>query len=122
MRDNPVTGTAKDLRTRRPIEIFEPEEIRAIAEAARTGLHENAAATGIPAPLLPASRRPCCVRVGEAAQPALPQSPNDYVFCRPDGDPLDSLRRLQPKLTTTERYLHSKPRPDDVAKLTSIFA
>jgi integrase len=25
------------------------------------------------------------------------------------------------KLTTTERYLHSKPRPDDVAKLTSIF-
>ena len=26
------------------------------------------------------------------------------------------------KLTTTERYLHSKPRPDDVAKLTSIFA
>ncbi len=26
------------------------------------------------------------------------------------------------KLTTTERYLPSKPRPDDVAKLTSIFA
>jgi len=25
------------------------------------------------------------------------------------------------KLTTTERYLHSKPRPDDVAKLTTIF-
>jgi integrase len=25
------------------------------------------------------------------------------------------------KLTTTERYLHSKPRPDDVAKLTAIF-
>jgi hypothetical protein len=25
-------------------------------------------------------------------------------------------------LTTTERYLHSKPRPGDSAKLTSIFA
>ncbi len=25
------------------------------------------------------------------------------------------------KLTTTERYLHSKPRPDDVMKLTRIF-
>lgn len=25
------------------------------------------------------------------------------------------------KLTTTERYLHSKPRPDDVAKLTEAF-
>jgi integrase len=25
------------------------------------------------------------------------------------------------KLTTTERYLHSKPRPDDAAKLTRIF-
>jgi integrase len=25
------------------------------------------------------------------------------------------------KLTTTERYLHSKPRPDDVAKLTRIL-
>jgi integrase len=25
------------------------------------------------------------------------------------------------KLTTTERYLHSKPRPDDVSKLTTIF-
>jgi len=24
-------------------------------------------------------------------------------------------------LTTTERYLHSKPRPDDVAKLTKTF-
>jgi hypothetical protein len=26
------------------------------------------------------------------------------------------------KLTTTERYLHSKPRPDGVAKLTNIFS
>jgi site-specific recombinase XerC len=26
------------------------------------------------------------------------------------------------KLTTTERYLHSRPRPDDAAKLTEIFA
>jgi integrase len=26
------------------------------------------------------------------------------------------------KLSTTERYLHSKPRPDDAAKLTAIFA
>jgi hypothetical protein len=25
------------------------------------------------------------------------------------------------KLTTTERYLYSKPRPDDVAKLTKVF-
>jgi hypothetical protein len=25
------------------------------------------------------------------------------------------------KLSTTERYLHSKPRPDDAAKLTRIF-
>jgi hypothetical protein len=25
-------------------------------------------------------------------------------------------------LTTTERYLHSKPRPSDAAKLTAIFA
>ena len=26
------------------------------------------------------------------------------------------------KLTTTERYLHSKPRPTDAATLTAIFA
>lgn len=25
------------------------------------------------------------------------------------------------RLTTTERYLHSKPRPDDGAKLTDVF-
>jgi integrase len=25
------------------------------------------------------------------------------------------------KLSTTERYLHTKPRPDDAAKLTDIF-
>jgi integrase len=88
---------------------------------------------------------------------------NDYVFCRPDGGPLDrsavrtrfvraqkaagvrvrrfhnlrhsfgslAIQQFRPrrrqghdghsKLTTTERYLHSKPRPDDVAKLTTIF-
>lgn len=26
------------------------------------------------------------------------------------------------RLTTTERYLHSKPRPGDAAKLTNVFA
>jgi integrase len=88
----------------------------------------------------------------------------DYVFCRPDGGPLDrsavrtrfvraqeaagvrvrrfhdlrhtfgslAIRRFDlvavkemmghSKLTTTERYLHSRPRPDDAAKLTEIFA
>ncbi len=87
----------------------------------------------------------------------------DYVFCRPDGGPLDRsavrsrfihaqekagvrVRRFHDlrhtfgslaiqrfdlvavkdmmghsKLTTTERYLHSNPRPDDVAKLTRVF-
>ena len=28
----------------------------------------------------------------------------------------------QARLTTTERYLHSKPRPSDAAKLTALFA
>jgi integrase len=88
---------------------------------------------------------------------------DDFVFCRPDGGPLDgsALRRrfirAQEKagmrvrrfhdlrhtfgslairrfdllavkemmghasLTTTERYLHSRPRPTDAAKLTAIF-
>lgn len=88
---------------------------------------------------------------------------DDFVFCRPDGGPLDgsALRRrfirAQEKagvrvrrfhdlrhtfgslairrfdlvavkemmghasLTTTERYLHSRPRPSDAAKLTAIF-
>ncbi|MBS1895670.1 MAG: tyrosine-type recombinase/integrase [Actinobacteria bacterium] len=88
----------------------------------------------------------------------------DFVFCRPDGGPLDrsgvrtrfiraqaaagvrvrrfhdlrhtfgslAIRRFDlvavkemmghSKLTTTERYLHSKPRPNDAAKLTAIFA
>ena len=90
--------------------------------------------------------------------------PNDLVFCRADGEPLDrtavrkrfigaqekagvKVRRFHDlrhtfgslairkfdvvavkemmghsKLTTTERYLHSRPRKDDAAKLTSAFA
>ncbi len=89
--------------------------------------------------------------------------PDDFVFCRPDGGPLDrtavrsrfvraqrkagiKVRRFHDlrhtfgslairefdvvavkemmghsKLTTTERYLHSRPRKDDAAKLTSAF-
>lgn len=88
---------------------------------------------------------------------------DDFVFCRPDGGPLDgsgirqrfiraqkkagvrvrrfhdlrhtfgtlAIRRFDlvavkemmghASLTTTERYLHSKPRPGDAAKLTAIF-
>jgi integrase len=88
---------------------------------------------------------------------------DDFVFCRPDGGPLDrtavrsrfiraekkagvKVRRFHDlrhtfgslavrkfdvvtvkemmghsKLATTERYLHSKPRSDDAAKLTSAF-
>lgn len=91
------------------------------------------------------------------------KSRTDFVFCRPDGGPLDRsvirkrfihaqkaaevrVRRFHDlrhtfgslaiqhfdvvavkdmmghsKLTTTERYLHSKPRPDDVAKLNRAF-
>lgn len=91
-------------------------------------------------------------------------SRDDYVFCRPDGGPLDrsavrtrfiraqeaagvrvrrfhdlrhtfgslAIRRFDlvsvkemmghSKLTTTERYLHSRPRPSDGMKLTEIFA
>jgi integrase len=91
-------------------------------------------------------------------------SREDFVFCRPDGGPLDrsavrtrfvraqeaagvrvrrfhdlrhtfgslAIRRFDlvavkemmghSKLTTTERYLHSCPRPSDGAKLTEIFA
>lgn len=89
-------------------------------------------------------------------------SRNDYVFCRPDGGPLDRsavrsrfiraqekadlrIRRFHDlrhsfglaiqrfdlvavkdmmghsRLTTTERYLHSKPRPDGIVKLNEIF-
>ena len=88
---------------------------------------------------------------------------DDFVFCRPDGGPLDrstvrsrfvraqkkagvKVRRFHDlrhtfgslavrnfdvvtvkemmghsKLATTERYLHSRPRKDDAAKLTSAF-
>ena len=34
---------------------------------------------------------------------------------------LKALRKRRSFRARTERYLHSKPRPDDVAKLTSIF-
>jgi integrase len=117
------------------------------------------------------SRRPRTVPLAEQAATELQglrdrprfTSHTDYVFCRPDGAPLDRsavrsrfiraqeqagvrVRRFHDlrhtfgslaiqqfdlvavkdmmghsKLTTTERYLHSKPRPDDVAKLTEIF-
>jgi integrase len=89
---------------------------------------------------------------------------DDFVFCRPDGGPLNgasvrnrficaqkkaqvrvrrfhdlrhtfgslAIRRFDlvavkemmghAALTTTERYLHSKPRPSDAAKLTALFS
>jgi site-specific recombinase XerD len=36
---------------------------------------------------------------------------------------LVSVRAMMghPKITTTQRYLHSKPRADDVAKLSALF-
>jgi integrase len=112
------------------------------------------------------SRRPRTVPLAEQAATELQglrerprfTSHTDFVFCRPDGAPLDRsavrsrfiraqeqagvrVRRFHDlrhtfgslaiqqfdlvlvkdmmghsKLTTTERYLHSKPRPNDVAK------
>lgn len=227
LRDNPVAGTRKRPEEgARPIETFEPEELRAIAEAARSSLHRTrpdhgysaetnaewqrineqdaalfivAACTGLRLGELLAlrwsdvnlkagaltvsramsageesgtkSRRPRTVPLAEQAATELQRlrdrprftSHTDHVFCRPDGAPLDRsavrsrfiraqeqagvrVRRFHDlrhtfgslaiqqfdlvavkdmmghsKLTTTERYLHSKPRPDDVAKLTSIF-
>lgn len=230
LRDNPVAGTAKRPEdAARPVETFEPEEIRAIAAAARAGLHREhggykhsafseeterewsrindqdaalfvvAGFTGLRLGELLAlhwsdvdferrilsvsrsmsageesstkSRRSRAVPIADQVASelkALHKRPHfkartDYVFCRPDGGPLDRsavrsrficaqekagvrVRRFHDlrhsfgslaiqkfdlvavkdmmghsKLTTTERYLHSKPRPDDVAKLTTIF-
>lgn len=152
-----------------PIETFEPDELRAIPEAARSSLHRTRPAYEESSTK---SRRPRTVPLAEQAATELrglrerPRfaSHTDYVVCRPDGAPLDRsavrsrfiraqeqagvrVRRFHDlrhtfgslaiqqfdlvavkdmmghsKLTTTERYLHSKPRPDDVAKLTTIFA
>jgi integrase len=230
LRDNPAAGTAKRPEEgARPVETFEPEEIRAIAAAARAGLHREhggykhstfseetelewsrineqdavfflvAGCTGLRLGELLAlhwsdvdlerhilsvsrsmsagvesstkSRRPRSVPLADQAASELKRlrerphfkARTDYVFCRPDGGPLDRsavrsrfiyaqekagvrVRRFHDlrhsfgslaiqkfdlvavkdmmghsKLTTTERYLHSKPRPDDVAKLTTIF-
>jgi integrase len=42
LRDNPVAGTSKRPEEGvKPIETFEPEEIRAVADAARSGLHRG---------------------------------------------------------------------------------
>lgn len=118
------------------------------------------------------SRRPRTVPLASQAISELKRLPrrqhftarDDFVFCRPDGGPLDGsgirqrfiraqeraglrvrrfhdlrhtfgslvIRRFDlvavkemmghASLTTTERYLHSKPRPSDAAKLTAIFA
>jgi integrase len=230
LRFNPVSETAKRPEEgARPVETFEPEEIRAITEAARAGLHRGrggyrhskfsaatdrewsrineqdaalflvAGFTGLRLGELLAlhwsdvdldrrilsvsrsmsageesstkSRRARSVPLADQAAAEIRAlqkrrsftGRNDYVFCRPDGGPLDRsavrtrfvraqkaagvrVRRFHDlrhsfgslaiqkfdlvavkdmmghsKLTTTERYLHSKPRPDDVAKLTTIF-
>lgn len=228
---NPAAGTTKRPEDgAKPIETFEPDEIRAIAEAARGGLHRRkggyahsvysleterewqrindqdaalftfAAFTGLRLGELLAlrwrdvdlkggmmivsramsegeetstkSRRARAVPLAQQARDALKlqrqrrqfTSRNDLVFCRSDGDSLDrsairtrfiraqkeasvrirrfhdlrhtfgslAIRRFDlvavkemmghSKLTTTERYLHSKPRPTDAATLTAIFA
>jgi integrase len=119
----------------------------------------------------PKSRRPRTVPLAEQAVTELGRlsrrrhftGRDDFVFCRPDGGPLDgsgirqrficaqkragqrvrrfhdlrhtfgslAIRRFDlvavkemmghASLTTTERYLHSRPRPSDAAKLTAIF-
>jgi len=230
LRDNPVAGTTKRPEEgAEPIEVFEPAEIRAIADAARSGLHRKrsgyahsvfsdetkerrqrdnnqdaalfivAGCTGLRMGELLAlrwsdidlkgsmvtasramsagkesstkSRRFRPIPLADQAASALRdlqkrpafRSRKDFVFCRPSGGPLDRsgvrkrfiraqeaanvrTRRFHDlrhtfgslaiqqfdliavkdmmghsKLTTTERYLHSKPRPDDVAKLTRAF-
>lgn len=228
---NPAAGTTKRPEDgAKPIETFEPDEIRAIAQAARDGLHRGrggyshsaysleteqewrrineqdaalftiAAFTGLRLGELLAlrwrdvnlnggvlsvsramsageeastkSRRSRVVPLAQQAKDALEMlrrrdhftGRNDFVFCRADGGPLDrsavrkrfiraqkkagvrvrrfhdlrhtfgslAIRRFDlvavkemmghSKLTTTERYLHSKPRPSDTAMLTAIFA
>jgi integrase len=228
---NPAAETTKRPEDgAKPIETFEPDEIRAIAKAAREGLHRGkggyehsvysleterewqrineqdaalftiAAFTGLRLGELLAlrwhdvdlkggvlsvsramsageesstkSRRSRVVPLAQQAKDALKMlrrrghftSRNDFVFCRTDGGPLDrsavrkrfiraqkkagvrvrrfhdlrhtfgslAIRRFDlvavkemmghSKLTTTERYLHSKPRPSDAARLTAIFA
>ena len=228
---NPFSGTAKRPEDgANPIETFEPNEILAIAKAARQGLHRGkggyphsayspetehewtrineqdsalftiAACSGLRLGELLAlrwhyvdleggvlivsrsisagketstkSRRARTVPLADQAIAEFKRlrqrghftSRDDFVFCRPDGGPLDGSAvrdrfiRVQKKvgvrvrrfhdlrhtfgslairrfdlvavkemmghaaLTTTERYLHSKPRPSDAAKLTAIFA
>lgn len=230
LRYNPVADTAKRPEEgASPIDIFEPEEIRSAAEAARCGLHRGrggyrhskfsrrtdrewqrineqdaslflvAGFTGLRMGELLAlqwadidldrrilsvsralsagkksstkSRRVRSVPLADQVATELRNlmkrghftTRNDHVFCRPNGGPLDRsavrkrfiqaqrkaglrVRRFHDlrhsfgslaiqrfdlvavkemmghsKLTTTERYLHSKPRPNDVAKLTRIF-
>ena len=227
---NPFAGTTKRPEDgAKPIETFEPDEIRAIAQVARAGLHRGkggyahsvysveterewrrvnqqdaalftiAACTGLRLGELVAlrwrdvdlrggvvivsrsisagketstkSRRARTVPLAEQAITECERlrervhfkSRDDFVFCRPDGGSLDgssvryrficaqkkaqvrvrrfhdlrhtfgslAIRRFDlvavkemmghSALTTTERYLHSKPRPDDAAKLTRIF-
>lgn len=228
LKENPVSATGKRPEEgAKPIETFEPDELRAVAEAARSSLHRTrpdhdyseetnaewqrinqqdaalyivAGCTGLRLGELLAlrwadvdlnagalmvsramsageesstkSRRPRSVPLAEQATAELSgllkrkafTERTDYVFCRPDGEPLDRtavrgrfiraqkkagvrVRRFHDlrhtfgslaiqqfdlvavkdmmghsRLTTTERYLHSKPRPDDAAKLTKIFA
>lgn len=229
--DNPVAATAKRPEDGpAPIEVFEPEEIRSIAAAARAGRHRRrsgyrqsmfsaetdrewrriddqdaslfiiAPMTGLRIGELGAlrwrdvdlgegfltvsrafsagqemstkSRRSRLVPLARQAREELESlrtrqhflSREDYVFCRPDGGPLDrsavrtrfiraqeaagvrrrrfhdlrhtfgslAIRRFDlvavkemmghSKLTTTERYLHSRPRLGDADKLTEIFS
>ena len=229
--DNPAAATSKRPEDGpSPVETFEPEEIRSIAEAARAGLHRGrsgypqsvfstetecewrrinaqdaslfvvAATTGLRIGELgalrwrdvvleegfltvsraisagqetsPKSRRSRVVPLARQAREELERlrgrrhflGREDYVFCRPDGGPLDrsavrtrfvraqeaaglrvrrfhdlrhtfgslAIRRFDlvavkemmghSKLTTTERYLHSRPKPSDAAKLSEIFA
>lgn len=228
---NPFAATKKRPEEgSKPIDTFEPEEIVAVAEAARSGLHRQAdkfeterlsaetrlerrrineqdaalfmiaACTGLRLGELRAMRwRDVDLRRGllsvsrsfsdqketstktrrsrtvPLASQAIAEfkrlmgrarftGRDDIVFCRADGGPLgasaarERFVRAQKKagvrvrrfhdlrhtfgslairqfdvravkemmghasLTTTERYLHSKPRPGDAAKLTSIFA
>jgi integrase len=194
LRDNPVAGTRKRPEEgARSIETFEPEELRAIAEAARSSLHRTrpdhryseetnaewqrineqdaalfivAACTGLrlgePAPSLSPSRQPRnCKDCGSgrgsratltssSADRTAPRSTRSAVrsrFIRAQEQAGVRVRRFHDlrhtfgslaiqefdvvavkdmmghsKLTTTERCLHSKPRPGDAAKLTSVFA